>query len=186
MVGTTKDEMRAHLAAHAELHCGERKLWFADAPARSIRINLRVKEPHQLVYLARLLAHIGYEEGHFEHANLWVTTWGVWGLETEAVGFETFEQIRRSYGENRSIEAAPGTYFRHDEFVTSVACLLQPILIGWDAYYVPSWQWGYLDYFVFVSHDGFVDVEIRTQDMHDRVMEVIKAHDWLVPLSRAV
>ena len=179
MIGVTNDEIKAHLTAHSELRCGERQVWFAEAQVPSIRITLRVKEPHQLVYFARLLAHLGYEEVHFSHAYFWITTWHVWGYETEAVGLKTFEQIRRSYGELRSLEAAPGTYFRHDEFTESVACLLQPMLIGWDAYYVPTWQWGSLDYFVFVSHDGFVDIQVRTKEMHDRATNVLKAHDWI-------
>ena len=70
---------------------------------------------------------------------MWITTWGVWGAPEEAFGFKILEQFRRSYGENRSLEAAPGLYFRHDEFTESVCCLLQPMLVGWDAYYIPTW-----------------------------------------------
>jgi hypothetical protein len=184
MIGLTNEEMKAHFGAHAELRCDDRNVWFADPQAASITLDLRVKEPHQLVYLARLVAHLGYEEGHFSHANLWITTWGVWNSQVEAIGFKTFEQIRRSHGENRPIGAAPGTYFRHDEFVESVACLLQPMLIGWDAYYVPRWALGSLDYFVTVSHDGFIDIEVRTQEMRDRAMEALKGYDWLDPLRK--
>jgi hypothetical protein len=185
VIGQTNDQVAASLSAYEELRCEGRRLYFASPQAPSIRINLRVKEPHQLVYLARLVAHLGYEEAHFSHAYLWLTTWGVWDNQTEAIGFKTFEQIRRSYGEARSVEAAPGTYFRHDEFTESVSCLLQPMLIGWDAYYVPTWTWGSLDYFVFVSHDSFIDIQIRTQDMHDRATDALKAPDWLVPLLKA-
>jgi hypothetical protein len=179
MVGATNEELRGWLIAHPELRSETRQLWLADAQVPSIRINLRVKEPHQLIYLARLLAHIGYEESHFRHAYLWITTWGVWDLQTEAIGFKTFEQIRRSYGENRSIEIAPGTYFRHDEFVESVCCLLQPMLVGWDAYYVPTWAYGHLDYFISVSHDGFVDVEIRTPEKYSEIVKILKDHNWI-------
>jgi hypothetical protein len=149
-------------------------------PSRSIY----VKDLHQLVYLARLVAHLGHEEMHFSHAHLWLTTWGVWGQPAEAVGFKTLEQFRRSYGENRSIEAAPGHYFRHDEFTESVCCLLQPMIIGWDAYYVPRWSCGGLDYFVSVNHDGFVDVEVRTREMHDEAIEILMSHEWIRPLLR--
>jgi hypothetical protein len=181
MIGLAKEEIKRHFSAHSELRCDDRNLWFANTQATSIRVNFRAKEPHQLVYLARLVAHLGYEEAHFAHANLWITTWGVWDTQTEAIGFKIFEQVRRSHGENRSVGAAPGTYFRHDEFIESVACLVQPMLVGWDTYYVPTWAWGSLDYFVFVSHDGFVDVEVRTQEMRDRAMEALRGHDWLVP-----
>lgn len=183
MVGATNDEVKEGLSAHAERRCEGRKLWFADSHASSIRIDLRVKEPHQLVYLARLLAALGHAEAHFSHAYLWLTTWGVWDPKTEAVSFKTFEQFRRSHGENRSIESAPGTYFSN-ELVESVCCLLQPMLVGWDAYYVPSWACGGLDYFVAVSHDGFIDIEVRTPEMHNEATAILQGHDWIKPLLR--
>jgi hypothetical protein len=184
MLGLTKNEMKDSLAAHKEFCCDERKLYFADAQAPSITLDLRVKEPHQLIHLARLVAHLGYEETHFSHGYLWITTWGVWNAREEAIGFKTLEQFRRSYGENRSLEAAPGLYFRHDEFTESVCCLLQPMLVGWDAYYVPTWTSGHLDYFVAVSHDSFIDIEVRTQEMHDKCAEILGAHDWIKPLTK--
>ena len=184
MIGLTNDEMRNSLAAYEELRCEGKRVSFADPQASSIRINLRVEEPHQLIYLARLVAALGYEEGHFGHAYLWLTTWDVWDPLKEAVALKVFEQFRRSHGEIRSLESAPGTYFRHDEFVESVCCLLQPILVGWDAYYVPTWAWGGLDYLVFVSHDGFADIELRTLDMRRRAEEVLNKHNWLQPLMK--
>ena len=184
MIGATNDEMGVHLSAYPELSCEERKVYFRNPEATSITIDLRVKEPHQLVYLARLVAHLGCEEIHFGHAYLWVTTWGVWNNHEEAIGFKTLEQFRRSYGENRSIEAAPGTYFRHDEFIESVACLVQPILVGWDAYYIPTWTCGGLDYFVFVSHDCFIDIEVRTKETHDSAVRILSDHDWIKPLMK--
>jgi hypothetical protein len=185
MIGATNDEIRSALAANDELRCDGRKLYFAGSQMPSILIDLRVKEAHQLVYLARLIAHLGYEEGNFAGAYLWLTTWGVWGRPEDAIGFKTIEQFRRSYGESRSVEAAPGQFFRHDEFTESLCCLLQPMIIGWDAYYVPRWDYGGLDYFVAVSHDLFVDIEVRTQEMHDKVIEILMGHDWIKPLLRS-
>ena len=185
MLGLTEDEMKSSLAAHTELRREGRKLHFQKAEAPSICIDLRVKEPHQLVYLARLVAHLGYDEAVFRSADLWVTTWGVWDTRVEAVGFKTLEQFRRSYGENRSLQAAPGHYFRHDEFTESVCCLLQPMIVGWDAYYVPHWGYGGLDYFVSVSHDLFIDIEVRTQEMRDQAIGILKDHEWIRPLLRA-
>jgi len=109
---------------------------------------------------------------------------GVWNTQEEAVAFKTMEQFRRSYGENRSLEAAPGTYFRDDEFVESICCLLQPMMVGWDAYYVPRWMSGNLDYFVSVSHDGFIDIEARTQEMRDKALEILRGHAWMSPLLK--
>src|SRR5262249_37313737 len=143
---------------------------FADSMLEPITIKLLVKEPHQLVYLARLVAHLGYEEVHFEGALLWITAWGIWNSLVESVGLRTLEQIRRSFSENRSLEAAPATRFRHDEFVEAVACLVQPLLIGWDAYYVPRWSYGQLDYFVFVSHDSYLQIFTRTPETRSSIV----------------
>jgi hypothetical protein len=184
MLGLTKDEVRSDLAAHDELRCEGDRLSFHAAAAGSICIDLRVKEPHHLVYLARLVAHLEYEEIDFRHAQLWITTWGFWNPLEEAIGFKTLEQFRRSYGENRSLESAPGHYFRHNEFQESVCCLLQPMIVGWDAYYVPRWSYGGLDYFVAVSHDSFIDVCCRTQEMYAKTLEILKWHEWIRPLLR--
>jgi hypothetical protein len=184
MITITNAEMIEQLSAHEELVCDERKLYLAEAQAPSISINLRVLEPHQLIHLARLVAHLGYEQSHFRGAHLWITTWGVWNKDDEAIAFKTLEQFRRSYGENRSLQAAPGHSFRHDEFTESVCCLLQPMTVGWDAYYVPHWVYGSLDYFVSVSHDSFIDIEVRTQEMADRASTILEGHDWIKPLIR--
>jgi hypothetical protein len=101
------------------------------------------------------------------------------------VGVKAVERIRQGYGENRSLNAAPGHFFRHWEFVESVACLVQPMLVGWDAYYVPQWAWGSLDYSLFVSHDGLLDIQTRTEEMHDQALEILKSHDWLTSAVRS-
>lgn len=75
-------------------------------------------------------------------------------------------------------------HFRHDEFTESVCCLLQPMLVGWDAYYVPIWVSGNLDYFVAVSHDLFVDIEVRTPEIYDKCAEILRSHDWIKPLMK--
>jgi len=184
MIGDTNDGIRNSLATHPELRCEGKEVVFADPQSPPIRINLRVDEPHQLIYLARLLAALGYEEAHFRHSYLWLTTWGVWDGGTEAVAFKIFEQFRRSHGENRSLESAPGTHFRHDEFVESVCCLVQPILVGWDAYYVPTWAYGSLDYFVFVSHDGFADIRVRTPEVRQQCEQALSGYNWIQPLMK--
>src|SRR5258705_9174419 len=134
----TDEEMREFLTKHDDMRCDEHRLCFDHPEANSIRVDLRVAEPHQLVHLARLAAHLSYEETHFRSASLWITEWGIWNDQEEAVALKTLERFRQGYGENRSLDTAPGHFFRHDEFVESVSCLLQPMLVGWDAYYVPQ------------------------------------------------
>jgi hypothetical protein len=179
MILVTGEEMQEFLTKHEDLRCEGNRLRFDHPEARAICVDLRVQEPHQLVHLARLVAHLTYDEIHFTSASLWITQWGVWDNLDEAVALRTLERFRQGYGENRSLQAAPGYFFRHDEFVESVACLLQPMLIGWDAYYVPQWAWGTLDYFVFVSHDCFLHIETRTTDMYEKGVEILKTRGWL-------
>jgi hypothetical protein len=86
--------MQSYLTAHEheKVRCDGQTLYFSEAKAPSIRINLRVAEPHQLVYLARLVAHLGCEESDFSGAQLWITTWGVWDPLTEAIAFKCFNR----------------------------------------------------------------------------------------------
>jgi hypothetical protein len=126
------EEMRTFLNRHDDLRCEGRQLRFDHQEAKTIIVDLRVSEPHQLVYLARLAAHLSYDEAHFRGASLWITQWGVWDSQVEAVGFRAMERIRQGYGETRSLNTAPGHFFRHDEFVESIVCLVQPMLVWWD------------------------------------------------------
>ena len=185
MIAATDHEMMSSLAAYHELLCEPRRLSFADTSTKTIRVDLRVKEPHQLVHLARLVAHLGYEETDFRGAHLWLTSWGVWNTQVEAIGFKMLEQFRRSYGENRSLESAPGHLFIDGEFTEAVCCLLPPMMVGWDAYFVPHWSHGDLDYFVSVSHDSFLDVHSRTKEAHHRGKEILTSHGWIEPLLKA-
>jgi hypothetical protein len=175
----TDEEMRNFLNEHDVLRCEKRQVRFNHPEAKTICVNLRVSEPHQLIYLARLAAHLCYEEIHFAGASLWITQWGVWNNLEEAVALKSMERIRQGYGENRPMDTAPGCFFRHDEFIESVSCLVQPMLVGWDAYYIPQWTWGTLDYFLFVSHDGFLDIETRTVEMGQKAYELLKTHKWI-------
>jgi hypothetical protein len=108
-----------------------------------------------------------------------VTQWGVWDPNVEAVGFNTLERYRQGFGENCPLSAAPGHLFRHDEFLESVSCLAQPMLVGWDAYYIPQFAGYGLEYFLFVSHDGFVDIETRTDATYEKALKLLKEFKWI-------
>jgi hypothetical protein len=182
VIAVTDEKMQeflADLAGYGDLRCEGHNLRFENPEAMAISVSLNVQEPHQLIHLARLVAHLTYDESHFRSASLWITQWGVWNDHDEAVILTTMERFRQGYGENRSIQVAPGHFFRHDEFVESVACMLQPMLVGWDAYYVPQWSWGTLDYFVFVSHDGFLRIETRTTEVHAKVLDCLRTRGWI-------
>jgi hypothetical protein len=59
-------------------------LRFDDPEAKPICADLRVPEPHQFIHLARLVAHLKYEENHFTSASLWITHRGVWNALAKA------------------------------------------------------------------------------------------------------
>ncbi len=178
MRAVTDQEVRTFLAEHPGMRCEGRHIFYDNPEANCVVLDLP-REPGQLVFLARLVAALGYEEGHFRGAVLWITEWGVWDPQVEAVGFKALERFRLSFGESRSLESASAHYFRHDEFVDTVALLLQPMLIGWDAYYVPQWAYGGTDHFIFVSHDSYLAVVTRTAEMHRRVLQGLHGFEWL-------
>jgi hypothetical protein len=179
MLVVTDGEMRECLAQFPELRCEGTRVGFDHPQAKIITINLRLPEPHMLVSLARIAASLIFEEGDFRSAYFWVTQWGVWDANVEAVGFNGLERYRQGFGENRPLTTAPGHLFRHDEFLNSVSCLVQPMLVGWDAYYIPQFAYGHLEYFVFVSHDLFVDIRTRTDDTYRKVLEILKRFSWI-------
>jgi len=175
----TNQEMRECLSRFPELHCEDKHLEFSHSQARKILIDLRLPEPHQLVFLARRAASLFCDEQHFRSAYLWVTQIGVWDANVEGVALSVLERYRQASGENRSLNVAPGHLFRPDEFLDSVGCLVQPMLVGWDAYYIPEAADGALEYFVFVNHDSFIDIETRTDESYEKAMKVLGELKWV-------
>ena len=53
------------------------------------------------------------------------------------------------------------------------------MLVGWDAYYIPQFAYGHLEYFLFVSHDSILDVRTRTDDTYQQVLEILKRFSWI-------
>ena len=130
-----------------------------------------------LPFFARFLATVGYEPRDFEGGLLWFTGWGVWNSTEEAVGYRIVEAMHRAAGQPQSFEAAPGHAFRADELPDAVGLLLQPMIFGWDAYYLPRWSYGTHQFFLHVSHDSFVTVATRTKEFHDRVFSLLTELD---------
>jgi hypothetical protein len=60
------------------------------------------------------------------------------------------------------------------------------MIVGWDAYYVPRWAFGHLDYFVAVRHDSFLDIVVRTEEMHKRALRSLGGPEWIKVLLKAV
>ena len=108
-----------------------------------------------------------------------MTQWGVGEANVEAVGFNSLETYHQGFGEERPLTSAPGHLFRHDEFLDSAPCLVKPMLLGWDAYCVPQFAYGHLEYFLFVGHDSFLDIRTRTDETYQKVIENLKKFSWI-------
>lgn len=175
----TDAEMQESLSHFPELRVEAKTLGFHSAQSKIINVDLRVAEPHQLVWLARLAASLTEAERDFRGAYLWITRWGVWDPNVEAVGFNTLERYRQGFGENRSLTTAPAHLFRHDELLSSVSCLVQPMLVGCDAYYIPQTASGDFEHFLFVSHDSFLEIHTRTDKAHHDASQRLEALSWI-------
>jgi hypothetical protein len=153
-----------------------RELFFTHSEGSCIDLEYPSKL-ERLPFFARLLATIGYDVQHFEGAMLWFTTWHVWNSADEGLGYRVVEAMNRSSGQPSSFEVAPGHLFRPDELTDAVAMLLQPMIFGWDAYYLPRWSYGTDEFFLHVSHDSFVSLVTRTAAFHEKAFGLLKESD---------
>ena len=177
----TEAEIVERLAAFGKfgaerVQCDGQGLFYSHAEAGCINLEYPPKL-ERLPFFARLLATLGYDDSHFMGASLWLTTWGVWNPHDEAAGCRIIEAMNRAAGQPKSFEVAPGHAFRADELIDAVGMLLQPMIFGWDAYYLPQWSFGVEELFLHVSHDGFVTVVTRTTDFYERVFRILEELD---------
>ena len=77
-------------------------------------------------------------------------------------------------GQPLSFEMARGHQFRADELTDAVGTLMQPMIFGWDSFYLPQWSYGTGEFFLFISHDSFVCLVTRTKAFRDRVFEQLQ------------
>jgi hypothetical protein len=156
--------------------CDGKGLFFTDSEANCIDLEYPPKL-ERLPFFARFLATVGYEPSDFGGGLLWFTDWGVWSSSEEAVGYRIVEAMHRAVGQQKSFETAPGHLFRRDELPEAIGMLLQPMVFGWDAYYLPQWSYGTPQFFLYVSHDSFVTVVTRTKEFYDRVFGLLTELD---------
>jgi hypothetical protein len=158
------------------LQCGEHGPYFSHPEANSILLEYPGKL-ERFPFFAGLLASLGYDETHFDGAQLWFKEWGVWNAREEGLGYQIIETMNRAAGQPISFEAGTGHVFRADEFTAAVAMLIQPMLFGWDAYYLPQWSYGVEEYFLDISHDSVVYVVTRTKDFHAKALAILQELD---------
>jgi hypothetical protein len=133
--------------------------------------NLRVSIPlpdraRRIPYLANLLITGAYG-APFVESLVWMTDWGVAGEVSTRVGYKMVHSIR---GDDRRLIDAPAHLLAASEEVEAQSLLVIPILMGWDAYYIPSRG----NYFVANSNDEFTDVISRDEETHQRFLTVLK------------
>jgi len=148
-------------------------LFFAHPEANCIDVEYPPKL-ERMPFFAHCLGNIGYEHRDFEGALLILTEWGVWNSFEEGIGYRIVEAMHNAAGQPKSFEAFPGHSFRADELLNAIGMLLQPMVFGWDAYYLPRWSYGTPQFFLHVSHDSFVTVVTRTREFYDKAFALLK------------
>ena len=171
------EEVRDWLKGFADgddyVHCDSNGLFFTHPEASCIDVEYPPKL-ERLPFLARYVATIGYEDWDFRGALIWFTNWGVWNDQDEGIGYRIVDAMHRAAGQPASFEVAPGNMFRADELHDAIGMLMQPIVFGWDAFYLPQWSYGTGQFFLHVSHDSFLSVVTRTKEFYDKVFGSIK------------
>lgn len=163
MKALTKEQVESWCKTRSVAVTSDNYLYFPES-RRCIAIELPEK-PYELVALANAL--LPYSAAvPFQGALLWVRQWGVWNELVERAGFRVLEMMRRLQGDTRPPEEAPGYLFDAHELVDLQVCLIQPLLIGWDAFMVPESG----DYVVATSHDETTSVLARTPQIYESML----------------
>lgn len=156
------------------VHADKDGLFYSHPEATCIDLEYPVKL-ERFPYFAHCVATIGYEDQYFDGALLWFHNWGVWNLFDEGIGYRIVERINVGAGQPKAFEVAAGHRFRADELSDAIGMLMQPMIFGWDSFYLPSWSYGGTsEFFLHVSHDSVVNVVTRTREFHDRVVKQLE------------
>lgn len=167
MRALTKEQVQSWCKARSVAVTSDDYLYFPGS-RRCIAIELPEK-PYELLALAN--AFLPYSEAApFRGALLWIRQWGVWNELVERAGFRVMEMMRLVSGETRPTQEAPGYLFDTRELVDLQVGLIQPLLIGWDAFMVPESA----DYIVATSHDETTCVLARTPQIHETMLAELK------------
>jgi len=178
MEALTKAEVFEWLRSRSISVTNDGYLYFDGYDRRCIAVELP-KKPYRVVALANEL--LPYNELiPFQGAILWVRQWGIWSELVERSGFRIMEMVRQVHGSSKSLQEAPGYLFDAPEVIDLQVCLLQPLLVGWDAFMVPASG----DYIVATSHDETTCILTRTAETERRLLEELgpwnpeKNSDW--------
>jgi hypothetical protein len=100
-------------------------------------------------------------------ALLWVTEWGIW---PSSENWHLYYRLRRSHGDHRLLDEAPGHLFLGYEAEDLASFLQLSILNGWGGYVLTHANYAN----AFFSHDEYLDFYSDNQNV---LAEVQKALD---------
>jgi hypothetical protein len=173
MTALTDEEVREFFAKNdwnSGIKVHDRTLRYDDPESNVLRLKFP-ETPGQATYFSRVVSMLGAEdESMFYGALLWITLSDIGSPQIEKTGWAMLEMMRRGFGENRPLEAAPGNWFRNGSVVELAAFVLPCFVFGWDAFIVPSRG----DFFVHISHDEFWVVVTRNAQAHSAVRDSLK------------
>jgi hypothetical protein len=147
-----------------------RNLHYDDPEANVLYLKFP-ETPLEATYFSRVAAMLGIEdEAIFYGALLWITLSDIGSPQLEKTGWAMVDMMRRGFGENRPLEAAPGFSFRNGCVVELAAFVPPCFVFGWDAYIVPSGA----DFFVHISHDEYWMVVTRKLEAYTSALNQLK------------
>lgn len=102
---------------------------------------------------------------------LWVTEWGIW---PSSENWHLYYKLRRTYGDQRSLQETPGHLFLEHEAEDLASFLQIAMLNGWGGYVLT--QANYMN--AFFSHDEHIDFFAE----HDQ--NIVDVRMALAPVDR--
>jgi hypothetical protein len=121
-------------------------------PCRTGPMNqgLRFRVPSEtgrLLWLSRLIEATLRPR---DRCLLWITTWSIWA---SGENWHLYYSLKKSYGDSRLLEEAPGHLFLDYEVPDLVSYLQLGLIAGWDMHLLPT----NFDGRAFISHDGWLE-----------------------------
>jgi hypothetical protein len=166
----TNEEVRVWCEDRGLKINGSRFLNYGSEKLHCLSISLEEKSS-RVIALADYLVPT-WPDVPFAGALFWIRERGVWGDFSENAGAMMLQQMLMAKGETKPLAEFPGQLFAADELVEFHSYFLLPLLFGWDAFVVPERK----DYFIFVSHDGIVEVVSRNAEILEELRQ--RVIDW--------
>lgn len=141
---------------------------YCDDPEARVFLLKFPETPLRATYFARVASMLGTDgdEAMFYGALLWITLPDIGSPQLEKTGWSMIEMMRRGFGENRDLQAAPGHWFRNGAVVDLTAFLLICFVFQWDAFMIPSGG----DFFVYISHDEYWIAVAKNDEAYKRIL----------------